>query len=183
MTFPSTAELAPRELADYGFARARDLAFDAVKELWSKRRAEGMKQIDLATKLGRDPGWVSRALRGPGNWTMRTFGELVAAMDGEIEIEIFALEEPPAERPNFDAYAEYLEPTLKSVSEALDARLSEQHQSPNYLRKGDEAQPFFRVGSMAGVARKNYDSGSSILSERNGTDRDRANTAYGPIRR
>lgn len=100
-------DMPPRDLANYGFARARDLAFDAVKELWKRRRSEGMKQIDLANFLERDPGWVSKALRGPGNWTMRTFGELVAGMDGEIEIAVHAIEDPLPERPNYHAYAGY----------------------------------------------------------------------------
>jgi hypothetical protein len=100
-------EMTPHDLADYGFARARDVAFDAVKELWKRRRSEGMKQIDLANILKRDPGWISKALRGPGNWTMRTFGELVAGMGGEIEIAIHAIEDPLPERPNYHAYAGY----------------------------------------------------------------------------
>lgn len=109
-------EMQPRDLADYGFARARSLAFDAVKDLWKKRRAEGMKQIDLAESLNRDPGWVSRALKGPGNWTMRTFGELVAAMHGEIEIIIHPLEQPVSDQANYHAYSEYEpEPMLGRV--------------------------------------------------------------------
>ena len=66
---------------DYGFARARDIAFDAVLALWRKRKAAGVKQSDIAAALGRDPAWVSKQLKGPGNWTLRTIGELVEAMD------------------------------------------------------------------------------------------------------
>ena len=62
---------------EYGFARARDVAFDAVQMLWRRRRAEGMKQTDIANALGHDPAWVNRNLRGPGNWTLKTIGELV----------------------------------------------------------------------------------------------------------
>jgi hypothetical protein len=97
----------PRERADYGFARVRDLAFDAIKQLWKRRSEAGMKQSDLAIAIGRDPAWVSRNLRAPGNWTLRTIGELVEAMDGEVEIIVHAAEDIATTRPNFDAYAGY----------------------------------------------------------------------------
>jgi transcriptional regulator with XRE-family HTH domain len=89
---------------DYGFARARDIAFDAVLELWRKRHSAGLTQADLANRLGKDAGWVSKRLRGPGNWTLRTLGELVEALDGELEINVSPLEEPSYPARNFDAY-------------------------------------------------------------------------------
>jgi len=97
----------PRELADYGFARARDIAFDAIQALWRRRRSEGMKQTDIVAAIGRDAGWVSRNLRGPGNWTLRTIGELVEALNGELEIIVHANEDPPERLANYSAYAEH----------------------------------------------------------------------------
>jgi transcriptional regulator with XRE-family HTH domain len=82
-----------RELADFGHARARDIAFDAIHKLWERRRSEGMTQAELANKIGRDPAWVSRNLRAPGNWTLRTLGELVVALDGCLEIHATAAED------------------------------------------------------------------------------------------
>jgi len=90
---------------NYGFARTRDLAFAAVRSFWKIRQAEGMTQADLAERLGRDKGWVSRKLSGPTNWTLRTFGELIDAMDGEVEITIADILKPPS--GNYDAYADY----------------------------------------------------------------------------
>lgn len=104
MTFPSSSELRERDLGDYGFARARDAAFDAVQGLWRMRKAAGMKQKDLAANIARDRGWVSSSLKGPGNWTMRTFGELVAGLGGEIEILVHPLEVPISPPLNYDAY-------------------------------------------------------------------------------
>jgi hypothetical protein len=66
-----------------------------------------MKQIDIAKAIGRSPSWINRSLRGPGNWTLRTFGELVEALNGEIEIAVHAVEDPLPAPPNYDAYAEY----------------------------------------------------------------------------
>jgi hypothetical protein len=96
-----------RDRADYGFARARDLAFDAVQSLWHKRHSDGMKQIEIAKALDRSPAWVNRSLRGPGNWTLRTFGELVEALGGEIELSVHALEDPLPICLNYHAYAGY----------------------------------------------------------------------------
>jgi hypothetical protein len=104
MTFLSSSDLRQRDLGDYGFARTRDAAFDAVLGLWRIRKAEGMKQKDLAANIGRDAGWVSASLKGPGNWTLRTLGELVAGLGGEVEIIVHPLEAPVYPPRNYDAY-------------------------------------------------------------------------------
>ena len=106
-SFEAAQPLQHKDLADYGFARVRDQAYDAVCQLWRRRQAEGMKQKDIAEILSRDEGWVSRNLRGPGNWTLRTFGELVSALRGEAEIIVFALEDQPSQPRNFNAYDGY----------------------------------------------------------------------------
>ena len=92
---------------DYGFARVRDKAFDAVHNLWAMRKSQGVLLKEVAQSIGRDTGWVSKQLRGPGNWTLRTFGELVEALDGEAEISVIGMDEPMIVRPNFDAYKIY----------------------------------------------------------------------------
>jgi transcriptional regulator with XRE-family HTH domain len=107
MTF-AYSDLAPRELEAFGFARARDVAFNAVRELWKRRRDQGMTQRDLAAKIGRDPAWISRKLQGPGNWTLRTIGAFVVALNGEIEIKIHDLDGASNHRMNYSgAYEEY----------------------------------------------------------------------------
>jgi hypothetical protein len=101
------ADLTPKERDQYGFARVRDIAFDAVQSLWRRRRAEGITQVDLANAIGRDTAWVSKNLRGPGNWTLRTFGALVEGLGGAAEIIVRAAEDPPAVRTNYDAYLDF----------------------------------------------------------------------------
>jgi hypothetical protein len=108
MTSPSElTSLTPEERRDYGFARVRDIAFDAVSALLARRQAEGMTQADIANALGSDPGWVSKNLRGPGNWTLRTFGAFVEALRGEAKITIRAIEDPLPIRTNWHAYVDY----------------------------------------------------------------------------
>jgi transcriptional regulator with XRE-family HTH domain len=92
---------------DYGFARVRDAAYDAVMELWRRRKAEGMTQAQLADALGGDTGWLSRNLRGPGNWTLRTVGRFVEALNGEVELKVHGLEDPLPTPPNYHAYVGY----------------------------------------------------------------------------
>ncbi|NQV61413.1 MAG: hypothetical protein HQ502_17230 [Alphaproteobacteria bacterium] len=99
--------LEPADVADYGVNHAQDLAFDAVRDLWQRRSAEGMKQIDVAKAIGADPAWVSRKFRGPSNWTMRALGELVQGLRGEMEIVVYAIEDSPHRRPNRTAYQDY----------------------------------------------------------------------------
>jgi hypothetical protein len=109
MTSPSSglAPLVGRDRAEYGVIRIRDQAFDAVQRLWRKRRDAGVTQKALADIIKRDPGWVSKNLRAPGNWTLRTIGELVQALNGEVEIKVVGIEEPMEQPSNFDAYDEY----------------------------------------------------------------------------
>lgn len=86
------APLVGRDLANYGVARLRDDAFDAVLALWRRRESEGWTMKRVADRIGRDPAWVNRALRAPGNWTLRTIGELIQGLDGEAEINVVALD-------------------------------------------------------------------------------------------
>lgn len=91
---------------DYGAARARDLAFIAVLDLWRKRRDAGMTQNQLAERLGRNKGWLSKKLSGPANWTLSTLGHMVEALDGELEIVVRDLNEPMDRPKNYDAYTD-----------------------------------------------------------------------------
>lgn len=107
MTSHSSAKRRHTEISDYGFARARDIAFDAIRGLWAQRKAAGWKQSDVAERLGKDTAWLSRQLSGPGNWTLRTLGELCEAMDGELEIVAHRIEVPIHRQANHHAYAGY----------------------------------------------------------------------------
>jgi hypothetical protein len=116
-------------LSDYGLARARDKAFDAVRALWAKRQSEGVKLKDVAQRIGADKGWVSKQLSGPGNWTLRTFGALVEGMDGEIDISVSPIELAPSSRPNYDAYdiraSVEFEGQVPKIAERRDATTSQ----------------------------------------------------------
>lgn len=113
----------------FGFARTRDLAFGAIRKMWKLRQSQGMTQVDLAARLDRDPAWVSKKLSGPTNWTLRTLGDLVDALDGEVEIRIADLRAGKMQG-NYDAYAGYGEKLVERrlpslvIIEAPDVRVS-----------------------------------------------------------
>ena len=62
----------------------RTRIWEAVYELLETEMARrGWTQKDLAKRLDRDQGWVSRCLRGPSNWQLDTIIDLLAAVDHE----------------------------------------------------------------------------------------------------
>jgi transcriptional regulator with XRE-family HTH domain len=108
MTFISELPpMTPEQRASYGVARAKTIAFTAVHDLWRRRKSEGKSQAELAQVLNKDEGWLSKNLRGPGNWTIKTLGELVEALDGELEIVVHGLEDSTWSQANEHAYAGY----------------------------------------------------------------------------
>lgn len=127
--------LTPDELGEYGHQRIKFLVFDAVQKLWHRREEEGLKQKDLAERIGRDPAWVSKNLRGPANWTLRTLGEFVQGLDGELELSVHAMEDPIAPRPNYHAYAEYELPLTKTDVTIVQIE-SPQFESPKDYKLG-----------------------------------------------
>jgi hypothetical protein len=114
-------DLGKRDLADYGVARFQDQVFDAVLTLWRRRQSEGWLQKDVADAIDRDPSWVSKNLRAPGNWTLRTAGEFVQGLRGEANISVTAAEDPPEVPGNFDAYEGYL---IRDVNTDLNVSTS-----------------------------------------------------------
>ena len=101
-----TPELRAEELRTIGFARVREAIFDAVDNLWQQRRTEGMTKKDIANSIGYHPSQITRALAGPGNWTLETIGALVEAMDGDLHVEVKP--RTPCVR-NHDIYAELID--------------------------------------------------------------------------
>lgn len=64
-----------------------------------------MTQEHIAEKIGKDPAWVSRVMKGPGNWTLKTLGALVVALDGILTIRVTAREDDKTGlHSNADAY-------------------------------------------------------------------------------
>ena len=95
-----------RELAHFGTCVIANQAFDAIRQLLTKRMAAGMTVEDIAKKIGHTPRWVHSKLSGPGQWNLYTIGALTQALDGEVELQIVPLE-TPREMTRIDAYERY----------------------------------------------------------------------------
>ncbi|MFT8613173.1 MAG: helix-turn-helix domain-containing protein [Gluconobacter oxydans] len=107
-------EFSPQEVEQLGHELAKHAAHAAVRQLLELRLSEGMSQRAIAEKIGRDPGWLSKTLRGPANWTLKTVGSIVEAMDGKLVINAIPKEE--SSRNNYDAYIEARECVLSKHS-------------------------------------------------------------------
>lgn len=105
MTSPFDADpMSPKERAKYGAALAKGAAFDAVGELWRRRKVEKWTLGQVADAIDVDLGWLSKQFNGPRNWTMETFGALVEGLNGEIEIIARPIEHRTSKGNNYDAY-------------------------------------------------------------------------------
>lgn len=115
-------ELKGKDLQNFGFARVRDIAYDAVQELWKRRKTEGWTQVQIAENLGCDTGWLSKHLKGSGNWTFRTFGTLVQGLHGTVEITVRAAEDAIHGTQNHNPYSGYVldvHPIISSSTAAV----------------------------------------------------------------
>ncbi len=65
-------------------------------------KAGGLMQKDIAERLGKDPGYVSRMLAGQKNMTIQTAHDLARAMDSRLEMTLKPYEEmvPTDNRPH-----------------------------------------------------------------------------------
>lgn len=76
---------------------------------------EGMSQDEIASSIGKDPAWLSRTIKGPANWTLKTLGALTFALKGELSIEVIPTESMTEKKScNYDAYAVGEEASLLS---------------------------------------------------------------------
>jgi len=115
-------QLKGKDLQVFGFARVRDVAYDAVQELWRHRKEEGWTQVQVANNLGCDTGWLSKHLKGPGNWTFKTLGALVQGLNGTIEIIVRPAEAVTHVTSNHGPYSDYVLDVRPAVSSSLQYR-------------------------------------------------------------
>lgn len=122
----------------YGEARARDLSFMAVLALWRKRKAAGMTQSEFAERLGRDTGWLSKKLKGPANWTTKTLGQMVEALDGELEITVHDRLQPLDQPDNFDAYDAAQDDDRQQTGVSVNSMEPKEEDKPGAIRNAEQ---------------------------------------------
>lgn len=71
----------------YGFMH------DLIDEMQRAFLKSGLSQDEIAERLGRDPAFVSRCLRGQSNMTVRTANNIARSMDCRLDVSFLALSE------------------------------------------------------------------------------------------
>lgn len=87
ITYPTTLKLSDPD--SVGVIPASDLSYIKTRNRLSifnsvlkQFRDSGITKSELAARLGKDAGQLSRLLGAPGNWTLDTVAELLWAMSG-----------------------------------------------------------------------------------------------------
>lgn len=62
------------------------LMVDLAGQIAKKLKKEGLKQKDLAARLGKTEGWISRFMNDPTNFSVKKLVEIATALDMELEI-------------------------------------------------------------------------------------------------
>lgn len=85
--------ISPRSLA-YISEATRDALYDFIIQRFVE---SGLTKAELARRLGKDAGQLTRTLGAPGNWTIDTCAELLFSIDGSMLT--FGQSWPLRERP------------------------------------------------------------------------------------
>lgn len=87
-----------------------------LRELFAKRHEEtGLTQAALADKLDVDRSVITRRLKGAENMTLKTVADLVWAMGGCVEVEIFC----PLEKPGRNDLVRVADPLQAQVPRVI----------------------------------------------------------------
>jgi predicted transcriptional regulator len=76
-----------RETLDYELA---NLEMDFTDSLESLMQRRGVNKSELARRIGTNPAYITKLLRGSTNFTLETMVKLVLALDGELQLRAWA---------------------------------------------------------------------------------------------
>ncbi len=61
---------------------------DFTEELWRHMEERGVSRAELARRLGTSPAYVTKALRGEGNFTLSTMVRFALALDQRVAVHL-----------------------------------------------------------------------------------------------
>ena len=93
------------------FAEER-LIVDAAEEIWGAMERERISKSDLAKFLGKSKAYVTQALSGSRNMTLRTFATIAHFLGYEVEVSLRRRSVEAAWRPLTDAMVVQLRPSI-----------------------------------------------------------------------
>ena len=91
----SRRERIPEDVLAEHWFDIRHAAYEELLQAFHEAQKTGLRQDDIATRLGRDKGFISRCLRGEGNITLRTMSNIARAMDCRLDVRLTPLDTPP----------------------------------------------------------------------------------------
>lgn len=65
---------------------AYGLMVDLAAQVAKKLKTEGLKQKDLAERLGKSEGWISRFMNDPTNFSIKKLVEIAVALGMELDV-------------------------------------------------------------------------------------------------
>lgn len=65
---------------------ANGLMIELAAQVAKKLQKEGLKQKDLADRLDKSPGWISRFMNDPTNFSIKKLVEIGVALDMRLEV-------------------------------------------------------------------------------------------------
>ncbi len=78
---------------------AYGLMVDLAAQVAKKLAADGLKQKDLAERLGKTPGWISRFMNDPTNFSIKKLVEIAVVLGMELDISFKESDALPAFKP------------------------------------------------------------------------------------
>lgn len=73
---------------EYFRARLQSRLHQLVLTEYLRQEDRGLRQVDLARRIGRKPEVVNRLLGAPGNWTLNTVSDLLLGMGSEPDLTV-----------------------------------------------------------------------------------------------
>ena len=86
MTDKELHRIPEHELAENWYGFMHDLLIEVQKAYRRAHKDRDLTQAEIAHRLGRDPAFISRCLRGQQNMTVRTMNNIARAMDCRLEV-------------------------------------------------------------------------------------------------
>jgi hypothetical protein len=110
-------------------AKQEDFILDATEAIWGEMRRRGIRKSDLAETLGVSKAYITQALDGGRNLTLRSLADFAWALDCEPQV-MFA----PAE---FDESRQVIHSSLSAFDPVRPMRLTKSdlsEEGPEYVR-------------------------------------------------
>jgi transcriptional regulator with XRE-family HTH domain len=78
---------------------ANGLMIELAAQVARKLQKEGLKQKDLAERLDKSQGWISRFMNDPTNFSVKKLVEIAVALGMELDIDFKEIKEAPSFKP------------------------------------------------------------------------------------